>query len=87
MPARSGRIHEHQTPPELVRRLVSLLTVPNDLVADPFAGSGQVLRIARDLGRRSVGSECDQRRYERAAAALLGNRSRGFRAAGRKVSG
>lgn len=86
-PARSGRIHEHQTPPELVRRLVSLLTVPNDLVADPFAGSGQVLRIARDLGRRSLGYERDQRRYERAAAALLGIRSRGFRAADRKVSG
>lgn len=38
-------------PDELVRRCVLLTTRPGDVVADPFAGSGTVARVARSLGR------------------------------------
>lgn len=71
-PARAGRIHEHQSPPMLVRRLIELLSSPGDLVVDPFAGSAQVLRIARELGRRSIGYELDAQRHAAALTALAG---------------
>lgn len=70
-PARSGRIHEHQSPPALIRRLIELLTIPGDLVVDPFAGSGQTLRIARELGRNAVGYEQDADRFTRASRDLV----------------
>lgn len=74
-PATVDRIHEHQSAPDLVRRLVSLLSFPGDLVVDPFAGSAQALRIARELGRRSIGYERDHGRFERAIVALAGSGS------------
>ncbi len=70
-PARHGRIHRHQSPPELVRRLIELFTVPGDLVVDPFAGSGQVLGMARDLGRRAIGYERDPACHQSAMNAVL----------------
>jgi hypothetical protein len=70
-PARTARIHEHQSPPSLVRRLIELLTVPGDLVVDPFAGSAQTLRIARDLGRMAIGYEKDPERHALASAAMV----------------
>jgi adenine-specific DNA-methyltransferase len=46
--------HPCQFPEELVRRLVLALTNEGDLVLDPFAGSGTVGKVCRDLGRRCV---------------------------------
>jgi DNA modification methylase len=40
-------------PDELVVRLVELYSEPGDIVLDPFAGTGTVGRIARQLGRRA----------------------------------
>jgi hypothetical protein len=72
MPARHGRIHEHQTPPAIVRRMIELYSAEGELVVDPFAGSGQVLRIARELGRNAIGYECDKARHQAARRALDG---------------
>lgn len=72
MPARRGRIHEHQTPPAVVRRMIELYSAEGELVVDPFAGSGQVLRIARGLGRNAIGYECDKARHQTARQALDG---------------
>lgn len=44
-------------PPELVERLILLSTDENDLVLDPFAGSGVVLAQAKCMKRRFIG--CD----------------------------
>lgn len=44
-------------PPELVERIVLLSTDENDLVLDPFAGSGIVLAQAKSMKRRFIG--CD----------------------------
>jgi DNA modification methylase len=41
-------------PEELVRRCISLATEPDDLVFDPFGGSGTVGKVAMELGRRSI---------------------------------
>jgi site-specific DNA-methyltransferase (adenine-specific) len=54
-PRRVG--HPAPFPEELPRRLIKLYSYPDDLVVDPFAGSGTTLMAARKLGRRSVGVE------------------------------
>jgi adenine-specific DNA-methyltransferase len=38
-------------PPELVANLTHLYSAPGDVVLDPFAGTGQVAKVARPLGR------------------------------------
>ena len=70
-PARVDRTHVHQSPPVLVRRLIELLSSPGDLVVDPFAGSGQAIRIARKIGRNAIGYESDPVRHAAAIAALV----------------
>ena len=54
-PRRVG--HPAPFPEELPRRLIKLYSYPDDLVLDPFAGSGTTLVSARKLGRRAVGVE------------------------------
>ena len=54
---RSNDDHEAKFPIELPRRLIRLLTDPDDLVLDPFVGSGTTAVAAASLGRRFVGFE------------------------------
>jgi DNA modification methylase len=49
--------HACPLPPDLVERLLFLSTDENDVVFDPFAGSGVVLAEAERLGRRPIGIE------------------------------
>ncbi len=49
--------HSAIMPEEIVRRCVRLYTYVNDLVLDPFAGSGTTLKIAKELKRDYVGYE------------------------------
>lgn len=49
--------HPCPFPEEIPYRLITLYSYPNDLVLDPFAGSGQTLKVARHLGRRYIGYE------------------------------
>ncbi len=54
-PRRVG--HPAPFPEELPRRLIKLYSYPEDLVLDPFLGSGTTLTAATKLGRRAVGVE------------------------------
>jgi adenine-specific DNA-methyltransferase len=45
--------HPCQFPEELVKRCVLALTGENDLVLDPFAGSGTVGKVCKELYRHS----------------------------------
>jgi site-specific DNA-methyltransferase (adenine-specific) len=49
--------HPTQKPEELLRKLVLASSNPNDLVIDPFSGSGTTLVVAEQLGRKWHG--CD----------------------------
>jgi hypothetical protein len=70
-PCRSEtRHHPTQKPLRLVSKLVNLFTDPGDLILDPFAGSGTTLRAAKDLGRRAIGIEKEERYCEIAAKRL-----------------
>jgi DNA modification methylase len=61
MPTESARRVGHPAPfpVELPEQLIRLYTFENDLVLDPFMGSGSALVAAARLGRRYVGYELD----------------------------
>lgn len=44
-------------PEELPKRLIKMYTEPEDVVLDPFAGTGTTIEIARRLGRVGIGVE------------------------------
>lgn len=64
-----GEAQEHPTtkPSALMTLLVGLFTDPGETVLDPFAGSGTTLRAAKDLGRKAIGIEIEERYCEIAA--------------------
>ena len=62
------RHHPTEKPTSLLEYLIRKLDAAT--VLDPFAGAGSTLVAARNLGRRAVGVEIDERYAERAARRL-----------------
>jgi site-specific DNA-methyltransferase (adenine-specific) len=64
------RTHPTQKPIGLICELTNLFSNEGEIVLDPFAGSGTTLRAAKDLGRRAIGIEIEERYCEIAARRL-----------------
>lgn len=53
--------HPTQKPEKLVAKVILASSKPNDIVFDPFLGSGTTSVVAHKLGRRFVGIEIDEK--------------------------
>lgn len=66
----SERLHPVDKPIELLASLITPTTDKGDLVLDPFLGGGSTLVAAKNLGRRAIGIEIEERYCEIAAKRL-----------------
>ena len=65
---RGESYHPTQKPVALMKWALSLKWMPSEgVVIDPYMGSGPVLRAAKDLGRRAIGIEIEEKYCEIAA--------------------
>jgi site-specific DNA-methyltransferase (adenine-specific) len=61
IPPATDRKHPAPFPRELPYRLIKLYTWKDDVVLDPFAGSGTTLLVGVELKRKVVGIEIEER--------------------------
>lgn len=66
-------IHPCQFPEDLVARIILATTNKNDIVLDPFMGSGTAAVVARDHERHFIGSEIEPKYHQVALHRLSGN--------------
>lgn len=67
------RIHPTQKSIPLLKHLIELFTDVDDVVIDPFAGSGSTLIAAASIGRKAYGMEISKRFYSDACDAINKN--------------
>lgn len=68
IPPTIGEEHPASFPPRLATKAIA--TTDATLILDPFMGSGTTLRAAKDLGRKAIGIEIEERYCEIAARRL-----------------
>ena len=68
----SAEINGHPCPKPILawKWLLAKVSEPTDVIIDPFMGSGTTLRAAKDLSRRAIGIEIEERYCEIAANRL-----------------
>ncbi|MGC2162033.1 MAG: DNA methyltransferase [Silvibacterium sp.] len=77
MPYSGNKLHPTQKPVPALKSLIKAFTKSNDLVFDPFCGSGSTLLAAKILKRRYLGVELDAQYH---AAAMKRLQPAGIRA-------
>lgn len=63
-------LHPTQKPQRLISQLVRLFSDPGELILDPFMGSGTTLVAAKNLGRKAIGIEIEEKYAEIAVKRL-----------------
>jgi site-specific DNA-methyltransferase (adenine-specific) len=61
LPTQQGTGHPTAKPLTIAEKWVEWFTEPGDLIFDPFAGTGPVLRAAKSAGRRVIACENSER--------------------------
>ena len=62
--------HSNEKPVKLMNYLIRTFSNEDDLIFDPFMGSGTTLVAAKELGRRAIGIEIEEKYCEIAAERL-----------------
>ena len=68
--SKEERFHEAQKPLELIEFLIKLTTKENQIIIDPFMGSGTTAVASQNLKRQFVGFELNQIYYEKSLERL-----------------
>lgn len=63
-PCGRNKLHPTQKPEKLIEKLVETSSNQGDVVFDPCMGSGTTCAVAKNLGRKYIGFELDQRYFE-----------------------
>jgi DNA modification methylase len=66
----SGSLHPNQKPVALMRWILERWSSPGDLILDPYMGSGPIAQACKEMGRRYVGIEIEERYCEIAVQRL-----------------
>jgi DNA modification methylase len=69
----SNELHQSPKPVGLMARMLEVVSDVGDIVLDPFAGSGSTLVAAKQMGRRAIGIEQEERYCEVIATRLSQN--------------
>ena len=64
MPEKRYGYHPTQKPEELLKRIIIASTQKDDLILDPFLGSGTTAAVAKALNRRCIGIEKDDKFFD-----------------------
>jgi DNA modification methylase len=70
VPGEVQRGHPAPFPAEVARRLIGMFSFVGDTVLDPFAGTGNTVAAAMEMGRSSIGVELEPRYFELAKRRL-----------------
>jgi len=70
MKEKEERLHPTQKPVPVIQKLLEWFSLGSDVVLDPFMGSGTTLRAAKDLGRKAIGIEIEEKYCEIAVKRL-----------------
>lgn len=64
VPGGKKRLHPTQKHLEVMEKLIEIHTNENDLIYDPFLGSGTTALACKNLKRNMIGSEIDEKYYK-----------------------
>lgn len=64
VPAELEASHPAKKPDSIIRRLLIVSSNPNDIVLDPFCGTGVVCKVSKQLKRKFIGMEQNKEFYQ-----------------------
>ena len=59
----NAKLHPFRKPPSLIKRLIENHSNENDIILDPFCGSGVVAEVAKSLNRNAI--SIDKENYDK----------------------